>query len=206
MLTFDPRVHPHYLCPWCKGKVSLCSPLTQGKGLTMLILDPRVNWNYPHPWCKGKVSLHLPLIQEVNPHFTWVHWKASIIALYYIILLLLSLYISSHLYIYLSEQKFSQFNYTYPKTLTQSGLNSTSLYTIFILSLHSGRSTFTLLQFVPLDTPTQNCPCPNTDPTLLFPETAPGTCWLLLLYLDYYPENTLKTSQKFITQPQKQWT
>ena len=29
---------------------------------------------------------------------------------------------------------------------------------------------------------------------------------LVLLYFDYYPENTLKTSQKFIMQPQKQST
>ena len=145
-----------------QGKVLLHSPLTQGRGLKMLILDPRVSWNYYHPWYKGKVLLHLPSIQEVNPRFTQVHCKACIIALYYTILLILSIYISSPLYIYLFEEKFSQFNYTYPKTLTQSGLNSTSLYTIFIISLPSGWSTFTLLQFVPLDTLTQNCPCPNT--------------------------------------------
>ena len=82
MLSFNPSVSSHYLCPWCKGEVSLCCLLTQGWGLMMLILNPRVSQNYPHPQCKSKVSLCLPSIQEVNPHFTQFCCKASIIALY----------------------------------------------------------------------------------------------------------------------------
>ena len=53
----------HFASHWCKGKVSLCSPLTQGQGLTMLSFDPRVHPHYLCPWCKGKVLLHSPLTQ-----------------------------------------------------------------------------------------------------------------------------------------------
>ena len=172
MLGFNPRVHPHYLYPWCKGKVSLHLPSTQGWALTMLILNARANPCYTQLQPKSAYSLSLPMIQgrslamlpfdpsarPHNPH-PWSKSESeltppsmheqSLTELAFDLrgepslpsVLLQSLYHSFVLYHTTTSIYYISFIYisvwtknSDPKTLTQSSLNSTSLYKIFILS------------------------------------------------------------------------
>ena len=153
MLALDARANPHYAWLWPKSESSLSLPMMQGWSLTTLTFDPRERPCNAHPRSKSESELSSPLLQgqslaalAFDPRGKPLLHSVSLQSLHHSFVLYhttnsIYLHLISFIYIYLFEQKFSQFNYTYPKTLTQSGLTSTSLHTIFIVSLLSGRST-----------------------------------------------------------------
>ena len=90
-LVFDPRVTPHYLCLSCESKSELSPLLIQAQSLATLAFASLCLISL-----QGLSFINILVNSILHPRGE-PEQKSSIIALYYIMLLLLSIYISSHL-------------------------------------------------------------------------------------------------------------
>ena len=97
MLVLDARANPHYPRVQPKSHSSLSLSIMWDQVRTIPTLDPSAKSPYPHLCFTFLHFTARPLIYKHISQFNYTSKRCSIIALCYIILLFLSIYISFHL-------------------------------------------------------------------------------------------------------------